>query len=130
MMIFRILARLPLTFGLLLASGAAAGAQSAGEMLHACEMLQRGMHVERDKIYLPPSSEASKCWGFIIAVSQYAILADQNGKTLLDACPGPDITPVDVIHIFVDYANAHSDKLGLKAAAVAYNAMADAFPCR
>jgi hypothetical protein len=126
---FRIPA-LRVAFGLLLASGAVARAQSADELLHACEMLQRGMHVEGDKVYFPPSAEAYKCWGFMSAVTQYSVLADQNGKTLLGACPGPDTTPVDVLRVFVDYANAHPDKLGLKAAAAAYNAMADAFPCK
>jgi len=119
-----------LALGLLLASSAVAGAQSAGEMLHACEFLQRGMHVEKDKIYYPASGEASKCWGFVIAVAQYAMIADQNGKTLLGACPGADMTPVEVIRIFVDYANAHPEKQELPAAAAAYNAMADAFPCK
>jgi Rap1a immunity proteins len=34
------------------------------------------------------------------------------------------------VRLFVDYANAHPEKLNLPAAAVAYNAMADAFPCK
>lgn len=34
-----------------------------------------------------------------------------------------------VLHVFVHYAEAHPDKMDLPAAAVAFNAMADAFPC-
>jgi hypothetical protein len=34
----------------------------------------------------------------------------------------------DVVRIFVDYARAHPEKMERRAAAIAYNAMADAFP--
>ena len=64
------------------------------------------------------------------AVQQYATLADQDGKTLLDSCPGPDTTMTEIIRVFVNYGKAHPEKLNLNAAAMAYNAMADAFPCK
>jgi len=121
---------LHLTAWLILASGSSALAQSAAEMLHACELLQRGMHVERNSAYLPPSNKANQCWGFVGAVLQYAMLADSDGKTLLGACPGPDTTIVQVIDVFIQYARSHPEKVDLSAAAVAYNAMADAFPCK
>jgi hypothetical protein len=56
-------------------------------------------------------------------------LADHDGKTLLGACPKPDTTTTQVLRIFIEYARVHPEKLGLPAAAVAFNAMADAFPC-
>lgn len=64
------------------------------------------------------------------AVQEYAILADQDGKTLLNACPTPDSTTIEALRVFVRYALAHPEKLDLPAAAVAYNAMADVFPCK
>jgi Rap1a immunity proteins len=107
-----------------------ASAQSAQKMLQACEIVQRGSRVETDTIYLPPGNDVNQCWGFMNAVLQYATLADKDGKTFLSACPGPDTTITQVIRVFVDYARSHPEKLELKAAAVAYNAMADAFPCK
>jgi hypothetical protein len=65
----------------------------------------------------------------MLAVQQYSILADHDGKTFLGACPKPDTTTTQVLRIFIKYARAHPEKLGLPAAAVAFNAMADAFPC-
>jgi len=126
----RPLSALYLTAWLILASGSSALAQSTAEMLGACEILQRGMHVERNTAYLPPSNKANQCWGFVGAVLQYSMLADQNGKTLLGACPGPDATVIQVIDVFVKYAQSHPEKADLSAAAAAYNAMADAFPCK
>ncbi len=104
--------------------------QSGKEMLRACQFLQRGMHVEGTQVFLPPDAEAISCWGFMSAVQQYSILADREGKTLLHSCPGPDVTTSQIVGIFVAYALAHPEKLQLPAAAVAYNAMADAFPCK
>ena len=72
----------------------------------------------------------NQCWGFMSAVHQYSTLADREGRPLLGSCPPPDATEIQIIRVFVDYANAHPDKLKLRAAAVAYNAMADAFPCK
>jgi hypothetical protein len=66
----------------------------------------------------------------MLAVQQYSILADHDGKTLLGACPKPDTTTTQVLRIFIKYTRAHPEKLGLPAAAVAFNAMADAFPCK
>jgi Rap1a immunity proteins len=111
-------------------SGSFALAQSASDMLHAYEILQRGMHVEGATVYLPPGNDVQQCWGFMNAVLQYATLANQNGKTLLNACPGPDTTVTQVIGVFVAYARSHPEKLYLKPAAIAYNAMADAFHCK
>jgi hypothetical protein len=104
-------------------------AQTATELLHVCELLQRGMHVQGAQVFIPPGSDVAQCWGFMLAVQQYSILADHEGKTLLGACPKPDTTTTQVLRIFIDYARSHPEKLGLPAAAVALNAMADAFPC-
>jgi len=115
---------------LVLGSGSLAHAESARHMLEACEILKRGMHIEGETVYLPPGADVNQCWGFMRAVQEYSTLANQDGKTLLGACPSPDTTTPQVIEVFIKYANAHPDKLKLKAAAVAFNAMADAFPCR
>jgi hypothetical protein len=65
----------------------------------------------------------------MLAVQQYSTLADRDGRTLLGACPKPDTTTTQVLRTFIAYARSHPDKLGLPAADVAFNAMAEAFPC-
>ena len=117
------------TFLALVDLGTSAQAQTARELLHVCELLQSGMHVRGTQVFIPPGSDVAQCWGFISAVQQYSILADQDGKTLLGACPKPDTATTQVLRIFIKYARSHPEKLGLPAAAVAFNAMADAFPC-
>jgi len=111
------------------AAGTPAHAQTARELLHACESLQRGIRVKRDQVLILPGSDVAQCWGFMLAVQQYSALADQNGQTLLGACPKPDTTTAQVLRIFIKYARSHPDKLGGPAGLLAFNAMADAFPC-
>jgi hypothetical protein len=111
------------------ALGTPVQAQTARELLHACALLQRGMHVKGTEVLIPPGSDVAQCWGFMLAVQQYSSLADRNGQTLLGACPKPDTTTAQVLRIFIRYARSHPEKLGLPAAAVALSAMADAFPC-
>ena len=96
--------------GVLAISSSFVRAQTTGEMLHACEMLERGMHVEGKDVYIPPSPSANQCWGFMSAVQEYATLADRGGKTLLNACPDPNGTTVQVVHIFTEYARTHPEK--------------------
>jgi hypothetical protein len=105
-------------------------AQTAGEMLHACQTLQRGMRIKGDTAFLPSGTEAQQCWGFMSAVQEYSVLADQAGTRLLSACPAADTKTTQIVDVFVKYANAHPEKRDTPAAAVAYDAMADAFPCR
>ena len=88
------------------------------------------MRVSGKDVYLPPRPDVNQCWGFMSAVQQYAALADQDGKTLLDACPSADSTTLQIVRTFTSYARAHPEKLSLEAAAVAYNAMRDRFPCK
>lgn len=116
--------------GMALLAISSAQAQTAGELLHACELFERGMHREGSTIFVPPGISPQLCWGFMTAVMQYATLADHDGKTLLGACPPPDTTTSQIVRVFVSYAQAHPQKLSLRAAAVAYNAMKEAFPCK
>jgi hypothetical protein len=111
-------------------AGSVARAQSGKEMLQSCQLFQRGVHEEKGAIFLPPGVDAAQCWDFMEAVQQFTSLADRDGKPLLNACAKPDTTTTEIVRVFVAYALGHPDKLHLPAAAVAYNAMADAFPCK
>jgi hypothetical protein len=113
----------------LFSASTAVMAQTAGEMLHACQTLQRGMRITGDTAFLPSGTEAQQCWGFMSAVQEYSVLADQAGTRLLNACPAADTKTTQIVEVFVKYAKAHPERLNTPAAAAAYNAMADAFPC-
>jgi hypothetical protein len=59
--------------------------------------------------------------------AELANLAEQDGTIRYK---NPETTTLQIIRVFTKYATAHPEKLDLSAAAVAYSAMADEFPCR
>jgi hypothetical protein len=113
----------------ILSATAPVPAQTAGEMLHACQSLQRGMRIKGNEAFLPSGAEAQQCWGFMSAVQEYSVLADQGGNRILNACPPTDAKTTQIIDVFVKYASSHAKNSDTSAAVAAYNAMADAFPC-
>jgi len=115
---------LNLTFGSL------ALGQSAERLLRDCESVQPGMPAGSDATAFPSGSGGGECWHFMAATLQYARLANDNGMRLPTACPVPAAGISDAIQTFVGYARAHPEKLQLKAAEVAYEAMREAFPCK
>jgi len=120
---------LALSVAVLMLTAGPSHAQTAGEMLHACETLQRGERIEGNAVLLPPGKDAQQCWGFMSAVQEYSVLADENGQRLLGACPASATKTTQIVDAFVKYTKAHPEKLNMPAAAVAYGAMAAAFPC-
>jgi len=108
-----------------------AHARSGYEMLQACESAEHVMRKVGDNVLLLNTPDVNKCWGFMEAVEQYSTLADQTGRTFLNSCPPlTGINTTQVLRIFTTYARKHPEELSVIAAAVAYNAMADAFPCK
>jgi hypothetical protein len=125
----RQLALASVTAVFILSAAAPALAQTAGEMLHACQALQRGIRIKGHEAFLPSSADAQQCWGFMSAVQEYSVLADQAGTRILNACPPVDTKTTQIIDVFVKYASSHANNSDTSAAVAAYNAMLDAFPC-
>jgi Rap1a immunity proteins len=106
-----------------------ARAQSANELLQACESLERTMTVLSDNISFPPSQTNDECWYFMSAVQQYSTLAAPGGQRFLGACTEPTTTLSQLIRAFTNYARSHPQHLNATATVVTYNAMQSTFPC-
>jgi Rap1a immunity proteins len=114
----------------LLFCNTAARAQSANELLQACEGLERTMTFVGDNISFPPSQTNDECWYFMSAVQQYSTLAvPGTGQRFLGACTGPTTTLSQLIRAFTNYARSHPQHLNATATVVTYNAMQSTFPC-
>jgi hypothetical protein len=114
----------------LLFCSSSARAQSANELLQACEGLERTMTFVDDHISFPASQTNDECWYFMSAVQQYSILAAPGtGQRFLGACTGPTTTLSQLIRAFTNYARSHPQHLNATATVVTYNAMQSTFPC-
>ena len=112
------------------ALGTPAHSETGNELLQACEALEREAHISGDKIQLPERADVQRCWGYMAAVQDFSVLADnETGKHLLGSCPGPNTKLTKLIRVFIDYARTHPQELHERASVLVYNAMVSAFPC-
>src|SRR5262245_38348960 len=62
-------------------------------------------------IYIPRTREALTCWGYMQAMQDLSVLADEEGHRIMGACPPEQTTTLQLIQSFVHYAGAHRTEL-------------------
>ena len=106
-----------------------AHSETGSTLLQACEALEREVRILPGNIVqYPVSSDGNKCWGYMGAVQDFAVLV-LGGKPLLRSCLGPDTTLTQLVRVFTNYARTHPQQLHEKASQLVYRAMLEAFPC-
>jgi hypothetical protein len=87
--------------------------------------LRAGRH-----IYIPSTREALTCWGYMQAMQDLSVLADEKGHRIMGACPPEQTTTLQLIRSFVRYARAHRSELPGNAVVAVFRALRGAYPCR
>jgi hypothetical protein len=59
-----------------------------------------------------------------------SVLADENGRRIMGACPPEQTTTLQLIRSFVRYARAHRRQLPGNAVVAVFRAVRRAYPCR
>jgi hypothetical protein len=65
----------------------AAAVENADELAGYCQSLERGTKGAGRHIYIPGTREALTCWGYMRAMQDLSVLADENGHRIMGACP-------------------------------------------
>jgi hypothetical protein len=81
-------------------------------------------------IYIPSTREALTCWGYMQAIQDLSVLADENGHRIMGACPPEQTTTLQLIRSFVRYARAHRSELPTNAVVAVFRSLRRAYPCR
>jgi hypothetical protein len=89
----------------------AAAVENAHELASYCQSLERGAKGAGRHIYIPRTREALTCWGYMRAMQDLSVLADENGHRIMGACPPEQTTTLQLIQSFVRYARAHRSEL-------------------
>ena|SRR2546426_11921774 len=84
----------------------------------------------RRHIYIPRTREALTCWGYMQAMQDLSVLADEEGHRIMGACPPEQTTTLQLIQSFVRYARAHRTELQGNAVLAVFRALREAHPCR
>jgi Rap1a immunity proteins len=109
---------------------AAAAIENAGELAGYCQSLNRGAKGAGRHISIPRTSEALTCWGYMQAMQDLSVLADEEGHRIMGACPPEQTTTLQLIQSFVRYAHAHRIELQGNAVVAVFRALREAYPCR
>jgi hypothetical protein len=102
---------------------------TAHELAARCESVDTStMQAGRD-VFIPATKEALQCWGYMQAMQDLSVLADEYGRRIMGVCPNEQTTLLQLTHAFVAYARHHSDDLDNDAALTVIGALKEAFPC-
>jgi len=108
----------------------AAAIENADELAGYCQSLERGAKGVGRHIYIPSTREALTCWGYMQAMQDLSVLADENGHRIMGACPLEQTTTLQLIRSFVRYARAHRSELPDNAVVAVFRALREDYPCR
>jgi Rap1a immunity proteins len=108
----------------------AAAIENADELAGYCQSLARGAKGAGRHIYIPSTREALTCWGYMQAMQDLSVLADENGHRIMGACPLEQTTTLQLIRSFVRYARAHRSELPDNAVVAVFRALREDYACR
>jgi len=108
----------------------AAAIEKRDELAAYCQSLERGTKGAGRHIYIPSTREALTCWGYMQAMQDLSVLADENGHRIMGACPPEETTTLQLVRSFVRYARAHRSELPSNAVVAVFRALREAYPCR
>jgi hypothetical protein len=80
-------------------------------------------------VQLLPTLDTGICWGAfnVLWSGIYLVLGD---KRMLPVCPPVGLQEVQLIKIFLKYADEHPEQLHQEFTLVALNSLTHAFPCK
>ena len=109
----------------------AAAVEDAHELAGYCQSLERGAKgAGRHIYYIPRTREALTCWGYMQGMQDLSVLANENGRRIMGACPPEQMTTLQLIRLFVRYASTHRSELPGNAVVAVFRALGEAYPCR
>ena len=106
----------------------AAAVENAHELAGYCQSLRSTKGAERH-IFIPRTREALTCWGYMQAMQDLSVLADENGQRIMGACPPEQTTTMQLIQSFVRYARAYRSELQGNTVVAVFRALRKAYPC-
>jgi len=109
---------------------AAAAVENARELAAYCQSPERGAKGAGRHIYIPRTWEVLTCWGYMRAMQDLSVLADEEEHRIMGACPPEQTTTLQLIQSFLRYARAHRTELQGNAVVAVFRALREAYPCR
>lgn len=108
---------------------AARAIESPGQLASHCRKLDKGARGSGESIQIPNTKEALLCWGYMQAIQDLSMLADENGHRLLGACPPENTRLRDFVRAFLVYERSHRSGVEDNTVVAVTKALQQAYPC-
>ena len=79
---------------------------------------------------MPSDYESRVCWGAFASIQELSRIVNDDGKPMIGFCTRSSSTRIQLIQIFLRYAQEHPEQANSDFAWVAGKALSEAFPCR
>lgn len=99
------------------------------ELATHCATVETGVKGTGRHIRIPRTREALLCWGYMQAMQDLSVIANDDGTRIMGSCPPEHETLLQLIHTFVAYARSHPKELRGNTAVTVIRALQQAYPC-
>lgn len=105
--------------------------ENANQLLSSCELFLGSVRMQGNGFAIQTNdTNAHQCWGYIQAVQELSALVDDGARVpLTGACPPAETTGLQLVRVFVSFAQQHPEHLHERAAVMAIQSFKTAFPC-
>jgi hypothetical protein len=104
--------------------------EPALEMVSRCSESFASPQLEGQYVTVKHTEATGWCWGAFEVLQKIIVFTDDGKMPLLHVCAPTTSTRVQLIKIFLAYANQHPEKLHQEFTRVAVNSLKAAFPCK
>jgi hypothetical protein len=105
--------------------------ETAQEMLSACRPIAKAnISGGKGKVKGPDTFQAGECWGAFTVIQNGIERADDRMLLIYNICAPAEITKIQLIAMFVDYAEKNPQRLQEDFFDVFIDALRKAFPCK
>lgn len=106
---------------------------TAAQMLSNCRSISNSKVLSNRQLVFPRSLgfDDGTCWGAFATLQRLSArsLRQQRTKTMTNACPPPESSLLQIVRVFVRYADLHPEAQHKRWEEVALDALWKAFPC-
>lgn len=105
--------------------------ENANQLLSSCELFLGSVRAQGNGFAIQTNDPgALQCWGYIQAAQELSAIVDEGAKhPLTRACPPAESTGLQLVRVFVSYAQRHPEHLHERAGLLVIEAFRAAFPC-
>ncbi len=114
--------------GLILTTGSVQGETTALEMVSACRGVASAP-IQGNQVWFARDYPSGLCWGAFATIQDLSTVQLTDGTAMLGSCPPVPSNRVELIKVFLKYADDHPEKLHNSFAAVFLEALFQAYPC-